>query len=1250
VLWYLLLREAVDCQTGALVGTRIIPTRNWPREDEAPAADMETGWIRTRKSMRKALIKNESRYRGVAYSQGRRGGRTRYKGASSLSDSTDQENYILRDSANRLPARSVTQLPPLSIVILVSTLLYLDLSNNMSSNNNNNDTNRGPHGQGRGGGARGSNRGSASGPGTGSGPGPSLGPAVVTNPTAASLSTGTPEPIGTPFTDLGTDPLGKVDQAYLDNPAFTQPQDRAMRPEGGTVDLSDESGRQSTASNNRKRNAKKPVKAESTDQENDNMTMPELLQALIKTIMTGHDNTLEVMKDMVPQVVAAALSGGPAAHPDGMDTGRIARSTLHMPRPGEAIPIFNGYEVSSFLEDFNHQADICNINKKHRPALVLRYVHPTVAPTVRRCIIHDDWDATVVEIKREWASQDERQLQTPQQRLFDLYNTKVGKKAENVKAWLGAHDIVLREANITEPQMDEVWKTLPSKLTSHICWFKGRTANDIKQMGYAKLKELISDLTESQTQMERKAHLKGESLDFSLCPFEDGKTGDRIDKLKQGHSPSADQANGKVQPDTAAEQTIGATNLDGIDQTTQALVQRSAGTAIAGTSQQNKNGLIKVAPKQILQRTATEENATAIADLTRRLNDLQIHLTQSLQQPTTTIAPYVRMPLRMSANTGDTFVPSINQNVFEDDPQVNMVTQVGRLWDPYKNQGRSWLQRRGSNAGDRSYQLKCWYCHEDGHSCPECQILTQDLKDGLGYWDLNQDLFYLGNPDDKDTLVLPRETMKQAKDGWGMRALIKGMGEADQNLPIAKAMRQLQLRNPNSSFLSVVSAPPYFVENHLDLTKRTNAYNARRKEIFGSTPITAPQPARVEEIKKDSVGEQISSINTVRLVDDDGQFYYSYPDGSLYNDYPSGINNILLDALEEPRIDHDTGNSITSALEGQEESTLNMVQTRKRARIENDDAEDEAATAPLTQPSVDQLLQQQLEDTAPESTLPATALRNPSSEASKKSATRVKEMTPEELRLDAVRRITEMLYNGTIKVSMRDLANLNSKIATGMAERLHDVADGVTRVHSINEEGGSGPAPRRDTAVRLNEIATRDDCPRLVNTGNASNINLAVLGGSEWRVNNQLGIRRLAFLNCRIGPVGNEEVIKGCLDSGAEANIISNLYVKRNGLAMTANPSTSRAYGGGRVDFLGTITEQIWVGSASISVTFYVADSRVARQDLLLGLPFFAATRLNFNYDSDGSPKEASMIFGSLRIIAGLLGEVEMPRSTLSEN
>jgi hypothetical protein len=223
------------------------------------------------------------------------------------------------------------------------------------------------------------------------------------------------------------------------------------------------------------------------------------------------------------------------------------------------------------------------------------------------------------------------------------------------------------------------------------------------------------------------------------------------------------------------------------------------------------------------------------------------------------------------------------------------------------------------------------------------------------------------------------------------------------------------------------------------------------------------------------------------------------------------------------------------------------------------------------------------------------------------------------------RRIDDRVGNTLIKVSVDELAVLKPSLGRRLATSINNKADGLRE--TVNED---------------------DDLPRViaVNSGNRNRARKLSEGqGVQANVLEMPSIltvsvkpmaapvRRVGLYQApvRIGPSGTEEPIIGVLDSGAEINALTRKYVDDNHLTMEPiSDIASNSYTQDPIQFVGVVTETVWIGRHGIKQTFFVVPGGVTSQDLLLGLPFFQSTQLSFAYE--GEKARAKMIIDQVRV------------------
>jgi len=852
-----------------------------------------------------------------------------------------------------------------------------------------------------------------------------------------------------------------------------------------------------------------------------------------------------------------------------------------MPDPGKGIVTFKGYGVTDWLENFEMYAEIYNIEDTAKPGHLMRYVDQSIYREVRDLVEKNDWDATQAAIKKHYRSTDLRQLQSPEKRLKDHYRVKIGGTSDHVKAWLTKLDALIKEAKreTKGPDMEDVWPALPLKLTAYLVTRGLTNPTDFKAKGYDYLKTQIEEVTRFQSELEIAAHHKGEKLDTVSLPFERMEVGKMVEKLESYQQLRSDQDySGESQRKYHREDTT------------------------------KEPDDAKQAPKPASKRTqSSNAREMNIEEITARLGNLEISLNQMENRIRSGDPPALMgsqvVPYGRVGTHHDAYTPMINQiEENREDPEIN---QMGGGYRGYRGAGKQ-DQRSGA-----SYQ--CYWCGERGHGVKECSIYTKDESAGLTYYNEHYQTFQIGNRASPDPVI--GRTAWMATLGTGLRDYVIAMGLMKRDLSIAtlaeniRAKESLRRDPENDAQLRHTAATIY------DQSIKNSEYAARMRRIW------EPKDKQEKDSDKEGKGQGTAapSINNLIMLDKNGHSLHNYPNHLHHNEVEPGIN-LLFGAND-------------SETEEEEPSGINnQEQPRKRPRQDEpgEVEEDTLKRVPSSIPamssasnSIDQTPQ------ASQTQPPATEQQQVTSDRAKAATGRKAKPIHPETRKQVAQRTMEAYMGATVKVSLADIAMLSKDVGTGVTDAVRDLTDGMTRRVLVNDDDEQEvmDIPRGINMVSFDQPYARDSEASINNYGTHD---------ATFDLDGPRPIRRLAYLACRVGPVGGEEIIRGCLDSGAEANIISSAYVQRNGLAMIQEKSSSVAYGGGKVEFLGRVVERVWIAGTPIEVAFFVAEAKVVRQDLLLGLPFFSQTRLNFEYNDRGDVKAAVMTLQNSRIVAAL--------------
>ena len=121
----------------------------------------------------------------------------------------------------------------------------------------------------------------------------------------------------------------------------------------------------------------------------------------------------------------------------------------------------------------------------------------------------------------------------------------------------------------------------------------------------------------------------------------------------------------------------------------------------------------------------------------------------------------------------------------------------------------------------------------------------------------------------------------------------------------------------------------------------------------------------------------------------------------------------------------------------------------------------------------------------------------------------------------------------------------------------------------------------------------------------------------------------------RVGPNGDETLVRGLLDTGAAINVIVDTYCKKNNLPFIASNTVLRGWtaNSAPTELIGTLADYLWIGGRKIRTSFQVVKAENSSHDMILGLPFICDSRAVISYNvPEGTPPIAQLIMGNAKL------------------
>ncbi|OTB12172.1 hypothetical protein K445DRAFT_197693 [Daldinia sp. EC12] len=114
--------------------------------------------------------------------------------------------------------------------------------------------------------------------------------------------------------------------------------------------------------------------------------------------------------------------------------------------------------------------------------------------------------------------------------------------------------------------------------------------------------------------------------------------------------------------------------------------------------------------------------------------------------------------------------------------------------------------------------------------------------------------------------------------------------------------------------------------------------------------------------------------------------------------------------------------------------------------------------------------------------------------------------------------------------------------------------------------------------------------------------------------------RPLLRLTIRIGPQGDEQLISGIVDTGAQTTIVCLSYVKRHRLPYRRSSVQWRPFGSEySYPTVGQFDGPIWLAGYNLYCPIFIIEDKYCSSNLILGLNFVFESRMTTTFEQDGS-------------------------------
>ena len=226
---------------------------------------------------------------------------------------------------------------------------------------------------------------------------------------------------------------------------------------------------------------------------------------------------------------------------------------------------------------------------------------------------------------------------------------------------------------------------------------------------------------------------------------------------------------------------------------------------------------------------------------------------------------------------------------------------------------------------------------------------------------------------------------------------------------------------------------------------------------------------------------------------------------------------------------------------------------------------------------------------------------------------------------DLIRRTVDACAKATIRVSLKEMAEVSPAVGKLLVRTIQDVLDHVDTTILLDKFGNVVKEIVDENEGRRKRARDEDEAPRVNVPPVVQTLSMDIVPAG---MTNSLGHMHVVFGNSLNEGIPADVVV----DSGSGANTMDADLVKKLGLAITATDTTSRSVHGTEERFLGIVTVKMWVGGYSMAISFFVTPKYSNGPKPLLGMPFLHATKFSFEYE-DEYVLYGKLIVGRARLI-----------------
>jgi hypothetical protein len=251
-------------------------------------------------------------------------------------------------------------------------------------------------------------------------------------------------------------------------------------------------------------------------------------------------------------------------------------------------------------------------------------------------------------------------------------------------------------------------------------------------------------------------------------------------------------------------------------------------------------------------------------------------------------------------------------------------------------------------------------------------------------------------------------------------------------------------------------------------------------------------------------------------------------------------------------------------------------------------------------------------------------------------------------RVDPVQKYVDKILNGRVQVEMVDLMKMEPRFSQTLAQAVTAYGTPVQYVGNkflderpkVRQTRSTNPVKvKQEVGNQLYELMKERSAQRsssydaMEGAKDTLAFGVAAVSTSDSSWQDTACNQPLLRLELRVGNPDKESV-KAILDTGAEANVMTSTFAEKEGVTYEPVENiTTTSYNTGVTKIVGRAKVRLYLGNAWIDQYAYVLEGGNASIPFLLGMPFFWATRMSFDYGYERDRIHGRMTFGNVPLI-----------------